>query len=178
MKDSFANESTILIVDDEDDIREIMKEELDRHFKLVLTASDGFKALEMLKSNQIDCMVIDQRMPVMTGIQLMKNARKACPLMSFVMVTGNSTDQEVLDALDEGLFDVLDKPYKFPFLINRIKNAILLPRLIDILWSNYSLTLEVDQLDNFLKMNLSEQLKVIYAYSGLLRAKAMKRKVS
>lgn len=102
--------TTILVVDDEQEIRSM----LDRHFRLhdyqVLTAENGAEALELLSTNRVDVVVSDIKMPVMDGVQLLRELRESYPMIRPIMITGYVTLANALSCLRFGASTCLFKP--------------------------------------------------------------------
>jgi len=88
----------LMIVDDELDVREYLKNYFKRRKIEVLTAESGEKALEVLQGQQPDLMLLDVRMAGIDGVETLKRIREAGNGLPVIMVTGVE-DKEVLDAL-------------------------------------------------------------------------------
>lgn len=176
MKQTIATESTVLVVEDELALQELIYENLKPHFAKVLVASNGLKAIELMKSNSVDVVVTDYRMPKMNGLELIKYVKEHHPMLPTLMLTANGSDPEILDAISEGAFDVLDKPVRFELLINRIQNSLLFPELLQIIWAAMTLETSAPRIEEFLKMPFNKQLEIIHAFGGVLKTKAMARK--
>lgn len=105
-----AMSTTILVVDDEQEIRNM----LDRHFRLhdyrVLTAKNGAEALEVLSTNSVDVVVSDIKMPIMDGVQLLRELRESYPMIRPIMITGYVTLANALSCLRYGASTCLFKP--------------------------------------------------------------------
>jgi sensor histidine kinase YesM len=102
------NRYTILCVDDEEDNLLVFQSYF-RRFYNVLTAQSGEEALALLKSQPIDLIVSDQRMPRMTGVQLFEKIRDQYPDIIRIILTGYSDMQAVIDAINKA------KIYYFAF---------------------------------------------------------------
>jgi CheY-like chemotaxis protein len=101
----------ILVVDDEDEIlfslRGLLRQEFDLH-----TARSGAEALEIMRRHVIHVIMTDQRMPQMTGIELLRRARGECPEAVRIVFTGYADIKAVIDAINEGqIFRYLTKPW-------------------------------------------------------------------
>jgi CheY-like chemotaxis protein len=175
MKNLIAVYSTILLVDDESEILEFIQEEIAPHFGKILLASDGVEACEVLKHHKVDLIVTDYIMPNMNGIQLINFIKANYPLIPIIMLTSNSANPEVLDALQNGAFDILDKPFRTPVLVNRIQNGLLVPELIKTVWSYISNDLSVPRIEEFLRKPIKEQHQIMYAYSSVGKMKSLIR---
>ncbi|MEW4393214.1 response regulator [Pseudomonas paraeruginosa] len=101
----------ILFVDDEERILRSLAMQFRRHYQ-VLTESDPWRALERLKSERVQVLVSDQRMPRMSGAELLAQARERCPDTLRILLTGYSDLDAAVDALnDGGIFRYLTKPW-------------------------------------------------------------------
>ena len=112
----------ILIVDDDDELRESLKEQLALYdeFDLV-TASTAGKGLEQSKLGHFDLVILDVGLPDMDGRELCKQLRKNGFKSPVIMLTGNATDADMILGLDAGANDYVTKPFKFAVLLARIR---------------------------------------------------------
>ena len=94
MSDMFLNGMTILVVDDEEILAEIVCEEIEAWGANVIMASDGEEALEVVRSQKIDLIVTDQSMPGMTGLELAEEAKNCENYLNkaFILLTGYTED--------------------------------------------------------------------------------------
>lgn len=106
------NSITLLVVDDEALVRQLVEKILLKEGYVVLTAGDGAEALEMLKHEKIDIVVSDIKMPNMNGFELLQTAKKAHPSLAFVIMTGFGDTYSVKDALLLGADEYITKPFK------------------------------------------------------------------
>jgi DNA-binding NtrC family response regulator len=113
----------ILIVDDENIVRESLSDWLDGAGYDVEVADSGEAALPIIKKKQPKIMVADLVMPGMTGIELMNEAKKIIPTISTVIITAHATIQSAITAIREGAFDYIEKPFcpeKVELLIEKL----------------------------------------------------------
>jgi DNA-binding NtrC family response regulator len=100
----------ILVVDDESDILFSLQALLRRDFE-VHTAEGGVPALEVLRRHPVRVLMTDQRMPGMTGVELLRRARAECPQAVRIILTGYADVKALVDAVnDVGIFRYLTKP--------------------------------------------------------------------
>lgn len=104
-------EGTILIVDDEPGIIEVLSDCLSPLGAKIKTANNGKEAVDLVKSQPIDAIVSDVKMPVMTGLQLLAEIRALGYLTPFVIVTGFSDKPTLIEAIRLDATDFLDKPF-------------------------------------------------------------------
>lgn len=117
-----AKVNKILLVDDDDDLREALSEQLvmTEDFD-VFEAGNGAEAMEQIKAGQFDLAILDVGLPDTDGRELCKRLRKAgvkCPIL---MLTGHDSDADTILGLDAGANDYVTKPFKFPVLLARIR---------------------------------------------------------
>lgn len=113
----------ILVVDDEREIREIIKTYLKSEGFEIEEASDGLKALEMFKLQKFDMVILDVMMPKMDGWQFCKEVRKASKV-PIIMLTARSEEYDKLFGFELGVDDYMVKPFSPRELNARVK-AIL-----------------------------------------------------
>jgi DNA-binding NtrC family response regulator len=113
----------ILIVDDEEIVRDSLREWLDDVGYDVEVAGSGEEALRIIKQKKTKIMVADLVMPGMNGIELMKEAKKIIPSISTVIITAHATIQTAITAIREGAHDYVEKPFcpeKVELLIEKL----------------------------------------------------------
>lgn len=116
----------ILLVDDEIFILKSLKRVLVRYGYEVFTASSGFKALEILKTNKVEIIITDFRMPEMDGADLLRHVKRDWPDCVSMVLSGYADFQSVVALLNEGLvFRFLEKPWRDSELLQNIKEAEL-----------------------------------------------------
>lgn len=102
---------TILVVDDDEDILELIERHLSNKGYEVLTAYDGEQALPLLEKVKFDLVITDLKMPRMDGMELLRRVKEKDPNIEVVILTGHGTMDSVVEALrDGGAFDYLQKP--------------------------------------------------------------------
>lgn len=175
MKKIISVYSTILLVDDELEILEYTRDAIAPYFEKILIATGGNAAIEILKNQKVDLIVTDYLMPQMTGLQLINFIKANYPLIPIIMLTGNGNNPEVLLALTEGAFDIIEKPFRTPVLINRIENGLLVPELVKTAWNYISNDLSLPRMEEFLRKTIKEQYRIMYAYSSVGKMKSLLR---
>lgn len=113
----------VLIVDDEERFRETTAVILERRGFEVKAVGSGIEALEEIKNDKIDVVVLDFEMPGMDGNEVLREIRKVRPDMAVLMLTGHGTRGSALEGLRDGLFDYLAKPCEVDFLAQKIREA-------------------------------------------------------
>ncbi|UCG78393.1 MAG: sigma-54-dependent Fis family transcriptional regulator [Nitrospirota bacterium] len=113
----------ILIVDDEEPFRRLLNKELGRKGFITETAEDGRAALKMLKETSFDVVLLDIMMPGMDGMSMLKKMRSDPASPAIVVITGKATVDTAVEAMKNGAYDYLTKPYKLEELIIIINRA-------------------------------------------------------
>ncbi len=116
--------SRILVVDDEDSIREFLEIMLKKEGYEVTTAEDGLRAKEILVKKSFDMVISDMQMPHMTGIELLKHVKESYPDLVFMMITAFGTTETAVDAMKMGAYDYVTKPFKIDEVRLNISNAL------------------------------------------------------
>ena len=113
----------ILIVDDDDKIRDLLKDFLTENNFLVSTAADAEEALEKLNFISFDLIIIDIMMPGMSGYDLTKKIREST-LVPLIHLTAMGETKNVIHGLEIGADDYIGKPFEPKELLLRIKNIL------------------------------------------------------
>ena len=116
--------SRILVVDDEDSIREFLDIMLRKEGYEVTLAEDGQKAADLLKKKSFDMVISDLQMPKMTGMELLKYAKEQYPDTIFMMITAFGTTESAVEAMKAGAYDYISKPFKIDEVRLNIQNAL------------------------------------------------------
>ena len=114
----------LLVVDDEQSMREFLESFLRREGYDVSTAADVDTALSYLESDEIDLVITDMQMPEKTGIDLIIETRELSPETAMIVVTGFGTTDSAISAMREGAYDYLTKPFKVDELRIVIEKAL------------------------------------------------------
>ncbi|MCF8035025.1 MAG: response regulator [Desulfarculaceae bacterium] len=102
----------ILVVDDEQRVRQAIERVLGESGYEIITASDGRQGLEMVAAHAPDLVLVDLMMPVMDGMEFLDQARRRYPGLSSVVITGFATLDKAVEAMKQGADDFLAKPFK------------------------------------------------------------------
>lgn len=117
------NAATILIVDDEPQIRRVMLTTLTSHGYTVVEAASGEEALEKLRSERPDLIILDVNMPGISGIQTCAEIRTSSDV-PIIMLTIRNSERDKVQALDAGADDYVVKPFGVQELMARIRAAL------------------------------------------------------
>ncbi|UCE20442.1 MAG: sigma-54-dependent Fis family transcriptional regulator [Gemmatimonadota bacterium] len=123
--------SKILVVDDEQSIRDSLKIILEYEKYGVVLAADGQKALRALEGNDIDVVLLDIKMPGMDGLEVLQEIKQRDPHMAVVIISGHGTISTAVEATKLGAFDFLEKPLDRDRLLLTIRNGLAQRRLTD-----------------------------------------------
>jgi DNA-binding NtrC family response regulator len=119
----------ILVVDDEEPFRRLLNNELTRKGYAVQVARDGGEALRVLRDNVFDVILLDIVMPGVDGLSLMKKLKEDPGSPAIIVLTGKATVETAVDAMKNGAYDYLTKPYKLDELAIVIERAYEFNRL-------------------------------------------------
>ena len=122
---SITNNKTILVVDDDAGLREVLAKTLSMENYNVIIAEDGFQALKTLKNNKnINLLLSDVQMKPMDGYELLKQCKADYPDMPVILMTAYGTIENAVNALHDGAVDYLVKPFEHNALIEMIERFI------------------------------------------------------
>ncbi len=114
----------ILVVDDEQSIRNTLKEILEYENFSVSLAADGNEALELISNNNYDVILCDIKMPGMDGIELLENILNQKPDTPVIMISGHGNIETAVEAIKKGAYDYIGKPLDLNRLLVTIRNAL------------------------------------------------------
>jgi len=114
----------ILLVDDDDDLRELITEVLQLDDHLVESVGDGLTAKAMLSANQYDVVVLDWDLPGMSGIDVCSGYRAVGGLSKVLLLTGMASESAKSKAIDSGADSYLTKPFSLEDLSASIRNLL------------------------------------------------------
>ncbi len=115
---------TILVADDEKNIREGLREALALDGYEVATAADGREALDAVSRGAVDLLITDLKMPRLSGEELLKNVTAQYPTMPVIILTGHGTIESAVQAMHDGAYDFLTKPVNLDRLSLLVKRAL------------------------------------------------------
>lgn len=123
--DDSLERGTILVVEDNDEVRHYLKSGLSKVFT-VLQAENGEVALELLKKNTVDIVITDVMMPVMDGVKLCKNIKQnvSTSHIPVIMLSAKTDMNDQKEALGTGADDYIPKPFSLSLVISKIQNMM------------------------------------------------------
>ena len=117
---------TLLVVDDERNLRESLSEALEEAGYHVLTAANGKEAYAMIQSHALDLLLCDWRMPEMDGAALLKLLRDDGRLVDLpvLVMTAHGTSNNAIEAIQFGAYDFVTKPFDLDEVLVTIRRAL------------------------------------------------------
>lgn len=136
------NYNPILVVDNENSIRQSITKVLERAEYVVLQAENGQKASRIISETPVSLIISDLSMPGIDGMSLLKITKEQFPDIEFIMITGHGTIERAVEAIKSGAYDFITKPFKRVNLLHVVEKAL----------EKYSLTAE----NRYLRKQLQE----------------------
>ncbi len=113
----------VLVVDDDDEFRELMVKRLIAGKMKAEDAKNGSRAMEILKQKEFDVVVLDVKMPGVGGIETLKWIKINQPRVEVIMLTGDVSVEAGIKGMQSGAFDYVSKPVPMNELIDKIRQA-------------------------------------------------------
>jgi len=143
------SKGTILLVDDEENVINSIRRSLRKEGYQILSCTNARQALELLQTEDVDLIISDQRMPGMSGMDFLIQAKKLRPHTIRILLTGYSDMEVAIKAINEGkLFRFLSKPWDDTELKVTILNAM---KLRKILIENRNLMAQVQKQQDYIQ---------------------------
>jgi DNA-binding NtrC family response regulator len=121
----------VLVVEDADSLREVLCSVLESEGFEVVACASGEEALPVLKTRSFDCILSDYKLPTLSGIDLLREARKLYPAVPFVIMTAYGSIQLAVEAMKQGATDFISKPFEPQSLCDLLTQVIKHRRIID-----------------------------------------------
>jgi diguanylate cyclase (GGDEF)-like protein len=127
-----VHRASLLVVDDDEMTRDVLSRRLQRIGHAVAVARDGAHALELIAQQPFDAVLLDIKMPGLTGFDVLKHIRQTRSVtdLPVLMVTSSDDSDSVVEALELGANDYITKPLDFPVALARIRTQLLLRRVV------------------------------------------------
>jgi DNA-binding NtrC family response regulator len=117
--------ASVLLVDDERDFVSAMTKRLTKRDLEVSNAFDGLEALEALsKDDRIEVVILDVKMPGMSGVETLREIKRRYPLIEVIMLTGYATIETAIEGMKLGAYDYLIKPCEMDELLGKVGEAL------------------------------------------------------
>lgn len=111
----------VLLVDDDREVAEYVRRELEEESFSVVVAHDGASGLRWAETSAFDIIVLDVMMPFLDGLQVTRSLRRQNILTPILLLTGRDAPEEIVRGLDAGADDYLTKPFSFDVLLARLR---------------------------------------------------------
>lgn len=118
------NKTTILIIDDDPNLRKTLSDILRTKGYETLTAKDGAEGLSIIRMENVHLALIDLRLPDISGLEVLNRIKADKPRTEAIILTGNATLDSAIEATNKGAFSYLQKPYDIDQLMLQIRRAI------------------------------------------------------
>jgi excisionase family DNA binding protein len=123
-RDAAAARGRVLVVDDESAVRDLIGKALSLEQYDVDVAEDGTAAIERLRSTPYSLLITDLKMPGMDGLAVIRAAREMRPGMPVIILTGHSTEESAIEAVNLGVVGYLTKPFSMERVIAVAERAM------------------------------------------------------
>jgi len=147
---------SILIIDDERDMLQLLKRSLEPDMKCrILTAQSGKEGLRILARESLDLVLADIKMPEMSGLELLERIKRDYPDLTVVMMTAFGGVETAVEAMRNGAYDFITKPFDHEALLVRLEKALERSSLIR---ENFRLQMECKGQEPFQKLVGNSQI--------------------
>jgi diguanylate cyclase (GGDEF)-like protein len=116
--------ANILVIDDEENIRELLRELLEDENFSVSTASSGEEGIEIAKERAFDVVITDLKMPGMSGIEVIRKFKEKNSNTTVIVITGYPTIESAVEAMKEGAYDYILKPFNLDHIKLVVRKAM------------------------------------------------------
>lgn len=156
--------NSILIVDDDQDLRESLREILSGEGYDVTLAKNGNEALEMVKGRDFDLLLLDLIMPGLSGMETLLLLHRQSPQIRVILITAFSTIENAVEAMRQGADDYLTKPFKMADLLTTVRRVLEEAKFVAC-----RATLNMDDTFNSLANAIRRQILLLLAAEGRRR---------
>ena len=118
------SQANILIIDDEETMRDSCRQTLSRDGNRVEVAEDGSKGLSLLGTESFDLVILDLKMPGLSGMEVLKRIKEDDPEVVVIVITGYATVESAVEAMKRGAYDFIPKPFTPDSLRVIVKRAL------------------------------------------------------
>jgi len=119
----------ILVIDDDEIVREVLVEYLENEGYEVIACSNGYRGLELFKSDKFELVILDLIMPGINGIEVLKEIRRFSPRSIVILVTAFGSIENAVEAMRAGAFDYITKPFNLSDVSFAVKRGINVSKL-------------------------------------------------
>jgi DNA-binding response OmpR family regulator len=163
---------TVLVVEDDTTLRETLEYNLEKQGYAVLTATDGYQALEQARNNQPDLILLDIMLPGLDGFDVCRLLRREMSV-PILMLTAKDEEVDKVVGLEMGADDYLTKPFSMRELLARVKALLRRVRLIreEVSTDNGTRTVEAEEVLNFGNLTIDQARREIRLDEEVVRLK-------
>jgi len=115
---------TILVADDDTDIRDILKDTLNSLGARIITATNGQECLDRVEAAAPDLILLDIEMPIKSGLQVLQELRRRGSEMTVIMITAYGTIERAVQAMKQGAYDFITKPFDLDHIALVVEKAL------------------------------------------------------
>ena len=115
---------TILIVDDEENVRQVLRRRLESAYFYCITAASGQQALEEASMQEFDVVLLDVLMPGLSGMEVLPKLISWYPNIQVIMITSVADIDTIAEAMRLGAYDYVTKPFNLNDLVARVEKAL------------------------------------------------------
>jgi len=131
MQDSSSRSESILVIDDEEVMRDVLATLLTQAGYSVTLAQDGSTGLELAHKQSFDAAIVDVMLPERSGLEVLEELRHVDPELVVLMITAFASVETALTAMKKGAYDYVAKPFKHEELLHILNNGLSARRLAD-----------------------------------------------
>jgi two-component system response regulator AtoC len=124
-------EFKVLVAEDDDIVRDVIVKFLTDEGYSVVVANDGVEAIKMLRLEDIKLVLTDLRMPGADGMEVLRSSMRVDPNIAVVIITAYGTLDTALEAMKEGAYDYVVKPFVMQQLLLVVRNAFKMAMLME-----------------------------------------------
>jgi len=156
------NDVNILVLDDEEGMCKLLKSILTTEGYKTSTSTSPLKAIELVRNEKFDAVIVDINMPEMNGLEFLKKAIEIRPQLYFIMITAYGSIENAVDAMRFGAFDYITKPFQGDEIRISVRQVLDHMQLVD---ENIRLKKELELLQNTGALNvISRRMQEIMAF--------------
>ncbi|MBA3029759.1 MAG: sigma-54-dependent Fis family transcriptional regulator [Desulfobacteraceae bacterium] len=122
--------STVLVIDDDDQLRKSFQKLLEEEGYGVLSAASGEAGIKLVEKQIPDLVIVDLRLPGMNGLETFKHIHKMEPKLPVIIMTAYGTTDIAIEATKNGVFDYILKPFDIPDMLDLVKNGLEVGRFM------------------------------------------------
>ncbi len=114
----------VLIVDDDNSLRDSLRKALEKEGYSVSEASSGTAGLDKVRAEPPEVALVDLKMPDMSGLEVLKSLKATAPEVEVIMMTGFGTIETAVEAMKDGAYDFITKPFRRHVIVNALRKAL------------------------------------------------------